>query len=100
MLFCGRMAPAPMADYVITPHAAFEMRRRGISEDIIRSILATPGQRLEMRQGRVVLQSRVTMGEPARIYLLRVFVDVDRHPAEVVTVYRTSKVSKYWRQEP
>jgi len=31
------------------------------------------------------------------IYLVRVFVDMDRHPAEIVTVYRTSKVSKYWR---
>ena len=31
--------------------------------------------------------------------LVRVFVDVDRHPAEVVTVYRTTKISKYWREE-
>jgi hypothetical protein len=33
-------------------------------------------------------------------YLVRVFVDVDRSPAEVVTVYRTSKIEKYWRSEP
>jgi hypothetical protein len=32
-------------------------------------------------------------------YLLRVFVDVDRTPAEVVTVYRTSKIEKY-RSQP
>jgi hypothetical protein len=32
-----------------------------------------------------------------RVYLLRVVVDVDRRPAEVVTAYRTSRVSKYWR---
>jgi hypothetical protein len=31
------------------------------------------------------------------MYLVRVFVDVDRTPAEVVTVYRTSKMAKYWR---
>lgn len=30
---------------------------------------------------------------------MRVFVDVDREPAEVVTVYRTSKIAKYWRAE-
>lgn len=24
-------------------------------------------------------------------------VDVDRNPPEVVTVYRTSKIEKYWR---
>jgi hypothetical protein len=35
-----------------------------------------------------------------RRYLVRVFVDVDRSPAEVVTAYRTSKIDKYWRTEP
>jgi hypothetical protein len=30
----------------------------------------------------------------------RVFVDVDRSPAEVVTVYRTSRIAKYWRAAP
>jgi len=28
--------------------------------------------------------------------LLRVFVDIDRVPEEVVTVYLTSRVAKYW----
>jgi hypothetical protein len=30
---------------------------------------------------------------------VRVFVDVDRAPPEVVTAYRTSKLAKYWRAE-
>jgi hypothetical protein len=29
----------------------------------------------------------------------KVFVDIDREPAEVVTAYRTSKIAKYWRPE-
>jgi hypothetical protein len=32
-----------------------------------------------------------------RSYLVRVIVDVDRVPVEVVTVYRTSKIEKYRR---
>ncbi len=39
------------------------------------------------------------MGEPVRDYLVRVFIDIDRSPAEVVTVYRTSKIEKYWRTQ-
>ena len=39
------------------------------------------------------------MGEPAKRYLVRVFVDIDRDAAEVVTVYRTSKINKYWSVE-
>jgi hypothetical protein len=37
-------------------------------------------------------------GVPSRTFLIRVFVDIDRRPAEVVTAYRTSKVSKYWEE--
>jgi hypothetical protein len=92
------VTPDPVTDYVITPHAAFEMERRGLSEQIVRSVLSAPEQRLEVRRGRIVLQSRVSLGEPARIYLIRVTVDIDRQPAEVVTAYRTSRISKYWRE--
>jgi hypothetical protein len=34
-----------------------------------------------------------------KVYLVRVIVDVDRQPAEVVTVYRTSRIAKYWRAD-
>jgi hypothetical protein len=44
-----------------------------------------------------VLQLRITFEDET--YLVRAFVDVDRKPAEVVTVYLTSKVAKYWRAE-
>ncbi len=87
----------PITDYVITPHAAFEMRHRGLSEQLVPDVLLAPGQRLEARPGRIILQSRVRSGEPARDFLVRVFVDVDRRPPEIVTVYRTSKIAKYWR---
>ena len=87
-----------MAHYVIGEHARFEMTRRGLSEEIVRSVLAAPDQQIEIRPGRVVVQSQVKMSAPPKTYLTRVFVDVDRDPREVVTVYRPSKVSKYWRQ--
>jgi hypothetical protein len=44
--------------------------------------------------GRDVLQLRVDIGD--KTYLVRVFVDIDRNPAEVVTVYLTSRIGKYW----
>jgi hypothetical protein len=90
--------PEPVEDYVVTDHAAFEMERRGLSEQVIRRVLVAPEQRLEIRSGRVVLQSRVALGAPEKTVRVRVVVDVDRHPAEVVTAYQTSKIAKYWRQ--
>jgi uncharacterized protein DUF4258 len=85
-----------LSDYVITSYAEFEMQRRGISRDAIHRVVTAPEQRADARPGRVILQSRLE-DDAGKVYLLRVVVDVDRHPAEVVTAYRTSRVSKYWR---
>lgn len=92
------MKSEPITNYVITPHALFEFSRRGLSEDAIRAILLRPEQRFEVRSGRVVLQSRVQHGRPPKPVLVRVFVDIDRTPAEVVTAYRTGKIAKYWKE--
>jgi hypothetical protein len=91
------VAAEPITDYIISEHATTEIRRRGLSAEMIAGILKSPEQRLEVRPGRVVLQSRAQ--EFGSEYLVRVFVDIDRKPAEVVTAYRTSKVLKYWRAE-
>jgi hypothetical protein len=77
--------------------ALWEMERRGIKKDEVNSVLNAPEQKEEVRSGRCVYQSRLIYGEPPKLYLLRVFVEIDRMPPEVVTVYRTSKVKKYWR---
>jgi hypothetical protein len=84
-------------DFIITAHARFEMQRRGIGEDQVRKVVTSPGQRMTVRPGRVVMQSRAAMD--GKSYLLRVFVDIGPDKAEVVTVYRTSRIEKYWRAE-
>ena len=51
------MAEGPaeaIADFVITAHAALEMHRRGLDEDIVRSVLTAPEQRVVARPGRVI----------------------------------------------
>lgn len=86
-----------ITQYFLTAHAKMEMQRRGIPEETVKFVLGEPEQRSSLRSGREVLQSRVAMA--GKLYLVRVIVEVDRAPAEVVTVYRTSKISKYWRTE-
>ena len=91
--------PRSITTYRLTDHARLEMTRRQISEAEVESVLAAPEQTGYVREGRAVYQSRVELGEPSKTYLLRVVVDIDRQPSEVVTVYRSSKVQKYWRGE-
>lgn len=78
---------------VFTQHALKQMARRQVLAAEVTRVLAAPERVVEVRAGRVVAQGM------AGVYLLRVFVDVDRDPPEVVTVYRTSKIEKY-RSEP
>jgi hypothetical protein len=87
----------PILEFVLTPHASFELQRRGLDERMIRQVLAEPERRIAVRPGREVVQSVFELGE--RRYLVRLFVDVDRSPAEIVTAYRTSKIDKYSRRQ-
>jgi hypothetical protein len=73
------------------------MERRGIAEEDVASVVRKAEQTEEQRPGRCVYQSRILVSRSSTVYLLRVFVDVDRDPPEVVTAYRTSKVETDWR---
>ncbi len=90
------MSCPPLIEYVLTDHAKFEMAQRHISEADVDFVLASPEQTELVRLGRCVYQSKIVM-ESESPKLLRVFVDVDRDPPEVVTAYHTSKINKYWR---
>ena len=78
-----------LIEYSISSHAALEMDRRGHDEAVVRRVLASPEQRESVRLGRDVLQSRIEIDK--RTYLVRVFVDIDRQPAEVVTAFAPAR---------
>lgn len=88
-----------VTDYRATDHARDEMVRRQVTEKGVAKVLAAPERTETVRKGREIYQSLLQSDEPPKTYLLRVFVDIDRIPPEVVAVYRTSKVAKYWRTE-
>ncbi len=67
----------PVADWILTAHARFEMARRGIAESLVRRWLPRSCGK-PSRPGRDICQSRVKM--EGKRYLVR--VDVDRNPAE------------------
>lgn len=73
------------------------MARRKVDIRQIQHVLATSTDVRLVRPGRVVVQ-QADGSSAGREKLIRVVVDVDRNPPEVVTVYVTTKVSKYTRQ--
>jgi Domain of unknown function (DUF4258) len=84
-------------DYTFSRHAQAEMERRKISVDLVESVLDNPQQVISEKEGRKAYQSKIDVG--GRAFLLRVIVVDDVEPAVVITVYKTSKIDKYWREE-
>jgi hypothetical protein len=79
-----------LVDAALTDHALAQMHRRRITEEEVRTILFSPLKSEDVRPGRVVVQGLLD-----EKHLLRVFIDTDRTPNEIVTVYKTSKLAKY-----
>ncbi len=84
----------PIKPVIISSHARFEMRRRGIKRTDLMATVRNPGQVLPSVKGRHIYQSKIG---PAGRLLLRVIVKEDAQAYHVITAYKTSKVAKYWR---
>jgi hypothetical protein len=83
-------------NFKLSRHVREEMERRSIPLTMLESVLENPQQVLPERGGKKAYQSQLDFGG-GKIFLLRAMVDETVDPAMVVTVYRTSKISKYWR---
>ena len=75
------------------------MARRQLSEIEVHGVVDRPDQVIELRPGRLLAQSICEMGPPGsrKVYLVRVVIDVAEDAIDVVTAYRTSEISRYWR---
>jgi len=77
-------------DFTFLPHAIEEMQEREIPLQVVLEILHHPQEINAAKKGRSAYQSVVEInGKP---YIVRVIVEPN---GEVVTLYRSSKVSKY-----
>jgi hypothetical protein len=81
--------------YDLSNHVQEEMTRRGIPLAVVESVLAGPQQKVPEHDNVMCYQSQVDINE--KRYLVRVMVNAAVLPVKVVTVYRTSKISKYWK---
>ncbi len=83
-------------EYRLSDHARLEAENRSISIKTVDKVMLSPEQILSEHSHRKVYQSRIDMD--GKLYLVRVIVEMS-DPLTVVTVYRTSKIKKYWSSE-
>jgi len=79
---------------IFSKHALEQVVLRQIQLKVVWQIIQNPQQVIE--DGNLaILQSIVE--EDGQKYLLRIFVNLRKRPPMVVTVYKTSKIEKYWQ---
>lgn len=85
-------------EFTFSRHADEEIERRRIPREWVKSVLRNPEQRIVQARGKEIFQSRQRSTD-GKLFLTRIIVNIERTPPIVVTVYRTSKIEKYWRTE-
>lgn len=83
----------------LTNHAQFEAKRRNVTEELIKSVVTNPQQKLSSKKERVIIQNRYYDDIENKEMLLRVIGVESTEEFKVVTVYKTSKIEKYWMKE-
>jgi hypothetical protein len=78
-------------NFVFSKHALEQMKLRNIPKNVVEKILSNPEQ-IKNEQGKKVYQSIVENGK----YLIRIFVNHKKNPKLIITVYKTSKITKYY----
>lgn len=82
--------------YELSVHVRKELVQRRIPLAVLETVLADPAQKVPEHGDVVCYQSQVEInGKP---FLVRVMVNDLVVPPRVVTVYRTSKISKYLKE--
>jgi hypothetical protein len=85
-------------NFRLTNHVKEEKARRAITLPLLEQVLTAPQQIVTEKENLKAYQSIVSC-EEKKSFLLRVIVDDSITPMVVITVYRTSKIGKYWRSE-
>lgn len=97
-LVYSRVMFKAMKKFYISRHAEQECQRRGIPDDYLNAVLQQPQQTIQDGDHTFIYQSQIQF-DNGKIYLVRAVVSEQTKPAIVITVYRTSQISRYWRSE-
>ncbi len=79
--------------YELSKHAVDQMKKRDISRNIVNEVFKNTDDIVKHDSCLTVYQKVIE--EKENKYLYRIFVNICKRPALIVTVYKTSKIKKY-----
>ena len=84
---------------VFHPHAEREIEKRQIPRQVLLEVLHNPEQKVPGYKKRWIYQRRYFNTIHSKELLLRVVVEERREVLLVLSVYKTSKIRRYWQRE-
>ena len=86
-------------EVIFSDHALFEINRRKIEKYIIENILNNPNQKIHSKKHRIIIQGKYLNEHQNKEMLLRVIGEEKNDIFYIISVYKTSKIEKYWMKE-
>ncbi|GHT19334.1 hypothetical protein AGMMS49965_22620 [Bacteroidia bacterium] len=84
--------------FIFSQHAEEQLMRRGINRSLVVAVVENPDEVIEDDEQDVVIYQSI-IKESGQSFLLRVFVNKNKQPIVIVTLYKTTKISKYYESE-
>ena len=84
-----------MMNLIFSKHAQEQMVRRGINQDVVLSVVSQPDHVIADDEDPAIVICQSLIKENGQVFLLRVFVNKSKQPNVIVTLYKTTKISKY-----
>jgi hypothetical protein len=96
-LFCVYLREIKVMDKVVfSKHAKEQMLRRGIARETVVFVVSHPEEILADDEDTTIMIYQSLIKEGSQQFLLRVFINTDKFPHEIITLYKTSKIKKYY----
>jgi len=80
-------------DFILSKHAADQFKVRQIDFVVVEKVMNTPDTIITEEPCKHIFQKGIEVN--GKCYLYRIFVNVCKTPALIITGYRTSKIEKY-----
>ena len=84
---------------IFSEHALFEIEFRKVIKEDIERLIEHPMQKIPAKRNRIIMQTKYNDHIENKEMLLRVIGEESENEFHVVTVYKTSNIGKYWKED-
>jgi hypothetical protein len=83
-------------EFVFSKHATEQMLRRGLSRKQVEEVILYPDEIITDNSDPEIVIFQSIINENEQLFLLRVFINRNKYPNMIVTLYKTTKIKKYY----